>query len=199
MSDQKLRDALIRLAHAKPELRKDILPMLKTAKKPHFNLSNHAEQYEDEIAMLAAKNYGPWRSTAEAEALVKEAIKDYAQERYRDVIESFGKQDIKYIVEMHMYQDENDPYNLEPPDPKVGKDIESALKAIIGNDWSSYAGVRADKGMMYHGSNKAWQVYIEGHPNYNVANLWRTLGKALGRDFDIEVRDNVTLLVPIQK
>lgn len=173
------------------------------AKKPHFKLSSYAEEYEDQVAMLAANNYGLWEGTDQAEQFVKKAVHDLAKEKYNDVIESFGKDDIKYIVEMHLYQDEADPYRLDPPDPKVGKAIQKVLESKLGKDWKKASGYNtAEKhGMMREADDdpKAWVVWIEGHGVHNVDSMWQPIldgvKKAGFRDASAEPYDNVTIIV----
>ena len=169
-----------------------------TARKPHFEPSQWVEQYEDEIATLAANNYGPWKNTKEAEQHVKKAIQEYAQDRHDDVLESFkGPHDIQYIVETYMYQDDPDPYNMDPADPKVERDIQHALAKIFGKDWASISGVRSGRGdHMADGDPKAWIVWVEGHDTETAVSLAPKLSKALGREVDsVEPYDHVTIVV----
>lgn len=185
----------------KPKLATAVSKMV-IAKKAHFNLSQHAEQYENEIATNAGSNYGAWKDTAEAEKHVKKAVRDHAKRLYNDVMESFGKEDIKYIVEMHMYQDDEDPYNLDPPDPKVGKILQKVLEKTVGKDWKKVSGYATaeDNGMSREaGDPKAWIVWIEGSGTHSVDTLWEPIVKAMKsagyKEAKAEPYDNATIVV----
>jgi hypothetical protein len=189
--------ALIRAR--KPKLATAVSKMV-VAKKGHFKQSRYSRDYLDAVSLLASNNYGSWDSVEEAEEMVQQAINDHAEYMANDVRESFTEDDIKYIVEMEMFSDDLDPYNLDPPDPKIGKAIEKELAKLLGKDWKKAAGVREGEGeTAAEDDPKAWVVFIEGHGVHNVDTLWEPLLKVVKKagykDASVEPYDDVTLTV----
>ena len=169
--------------------------------KAHFKPSQWVDQYEDEVAMLAENNFGPWKDPKQAEQFVKKAIRQLAQEKYNDVIESFkGKDDIKYMVETHMYADDPDPYKLEPPDPHVGKAIEKFAQRAYGSQWKKYVVVRtAKKAGLDRQDPKGWVMSVEGLDDWDYVtaafDLQKFLRQAGWSDAYAEPYDHVTIMV----
>jgi hypothetical protein len=170
-----------------------------TAKKAHFSISNSAREYEDEIATLASNNYGPWKDTKQAEEHVKKAIREHARELYNDVIASFNADDIKYIVEAHLYQDETDPYGLDPPDPRVGKLLEKWAETQYGAEWVSRVRISpANKSNLKSAidENSAWVVTGEGWNYAKVADQIQNFVKKSGlKQALVEPYDHVHIVI----
>lgn len=185
----------------KPKLATAVSKMV-IAKKGHFKQSRYSREHMDSVSTLA-NNLRPWDSVEDAEEVVREAIEQYAEYLANDVRESFTEDDIKYIVEMDMYGDDPDPYNLDPPDPKIGKAIEKELAKVLGKDWKKVAGTQtAEKHRMLGEAgddSKAWVVWIEGHGVHNVDTLWEPILKAVKaagfKDASAEPYDDATIIV----
>lgn len=185
----------------KPKLATAVSRMV-VAKKAHFSLSDSAKEYANDV-MLAANNMSPWaKNTAEAEAKVKKSIRIISERDRKRVLEAFSANDVKYLVETDYFGDEDDPYNLDPPDPKIGKALEKELAKILGKDWKKVAGVKSAKSQssnVAEGDSKAWIVFIEGHGVHNVDTLWEPLLKVVKKagyqDASAEPYDDATIVV----
>jgi hypothetical protein len=169
--------------------------------KPHFKPSDYVQDYEDAVALIAFNNYGPWKDPAQAEQFVKKAIRELAQDKYNDVIESFkGKDDIKYMVEMYAYVDDPDPYKLEPPDPHVGKAIEKFAQREYGSQWKKYVSIRtAKKAGLDRRDPKGWVMSVEGLEGWSYVDAAHKLQQFLRNagypEAYAEPEDHVTIMV----
>jgi len=186
------------LQQKRPDLA-NVVAKLVTAKKMHFDISSFAQSYEDEVAVLAENNYGPWSDTAHAEQHVHRAIQDYAKSLHDDVIESFNENDIKYIVEKHLYADDPDPYGMDPADPKVKKALEKFAKDTFGNSWASYAFIQPAAKAGVSDRSSTWAFAVEGYEGWDYSKgamlIQSFLRKNGYKNAAAEPYDHVTIVV----